>query len=239
MPLMCMPLMCLQDKGASSAVETQPASDSEFSLGGLPICRSLTRRKSMPDRAPAPSCTHPHSGGGSASSNTAAAAAAAMSFNNHGQRSSRHSRLITLSAVPTTQVHTHAHHASLHAYYRRHSRLIMPSTVPTTVVDMYTQCSSLRAYHKNRQSRLIMPSIVPTTVVDIYTDCASFHAYHKSRQSRLIMPSIVAVTMVDTLIMPPCLPTTKVDRVDHAIYCAYHTGRRLHSIFLLACTLQR
>ena len=208
MPLMCMPLMCLQDKGASSAVETQPASDSKFSLGGLPICRSLTRRKSMPDRAPAPSCTHPHIGGGSASSNTAAAAAAAMSFNNHGQRSSRHSRLITLSAVPTTQVHTHAHHASLHAYYRRQSRLIMPSTVPTTVVDMYTQSSSLRAYHKNRQSRLIMPSIV-------------------------------AATMVDTLIMPPCLPTTKVDRVDHAIYCAYHTGRRLHSKFLLACTLRR
>ncbi|DBB15837.1 TPA: hypothetical protein ACH3X3_004031 [Trebouxia sp. C0006] len=92
-----------QDKGASTAADTQHASDSEVSLGGLPICRSLTRRKSMPGRPQAPSCTPPHSRGGSASSNTAAAAAAAMSFNHHGQRSRRQSRLIKLSAVPTTQ----------------------------------------------------------------------------------------------------------------------------------------
>lgn len=156
-----MPLMCMQDKGASTAADTQHASDSEVSLGGLPICRSLTRRKSMPGRPQAPSCTHPHSRGGPASSNTAAAAAAAMSFNHHGQRSRRQSRLIKLSAVPTTQVDTHTNCASLHAYYQgRQSKSIM---LPTTQVDTYTQHSSLHAYYKGRESGSIMPSSVPTT----------------------------------------------------------------------------
>ncbi len=159
-----MPLMCMQDKGASTAADTQQASNSEVSLGGLPICRSLTRRKSMPGRAQAPSCTHPHSRGGPASSNTAAAAAAAMSFNHHGQRSRRQSRLITLSAVPTTQVDTHTNCASLHAYYQgRQSKSIMPSIVSTTQVDTYTHYASLHAYYQGRQSGSIMPSAVPTT----------------------------------------------------------------------------
>lgn len=98
--------MCTQDKGASIAALAPQASNSEVNLGGLPICRSLTRRKWMPDRAPAPPCTHPPSKGGPAHDNPAAAAAAAavLSFINHGQRSRRKSRLITPSSVPTTQV---------------------------------------------------------------------------------------------------------------------------------------
>ncbi|KAL0030580.1 hypothetical protein WJX79_006164 [Trebouxia sp. C0005] len=94
-----------QGNGASIAVKAPSASDSEVNLGGLPICRSLTRRKSVPNRAPAPPCTHPLSRGGPAhdSPAAAAAAAAAMSFINHGQRSRRHSRLIMPSSVPATQ----------------------------------------------------------------------------------------------------------------------------------------
>lgn len=112
-------LICMQDKGASIAVETPQVSYSEGSLGGMPICRSLTRRKSMPTRAPAPPCVQPPSRGGPANGNpaAAAAAAAAMSFSNYGQRSRRRSRLMTLSSVSTTQVDIYTDHASLHAYH--------------------------------------------------------------------------------------------------------------------------
>ena len=130
-------LMCMQDRGASVAVETPQASDSEVSLGGLPICRSLTRRKSVPNRAPAPRCAQPPSREGSANGNpvAAAAAAAAMSFN-HGQCSRRQSRLMTLSSVSTTQVDIYTDHASLHGYYKGgQTRWMTLSSVPTILVD--------------------------------------------------------------------------------------------------------
>ena len=128
----------MQDKGAGIAVEAPQASDSEVNLGGLPICRSLTRRKSMPNRAPAPPCIYPSGRGGSAhdSPAAAAAAAAAMSFINHGQRS------------------------------RRQSRLIVPSTVPTIQVDIYIDYASLRAYCIGTQCELNMPPCLPTAWVD-------------------------------------------------------------------------
>lgn len=156
---------CTQDKGASIAVEAPQASDSEVNLGGLPICRSLTRRKSMPNRAPAPPCTHPPSRGGPAHDNpaAAAAAAAAMSFINHGQRSRRQSRLIMPSSVPTMQVDTYTDYASLRAYYKgRQSRLIMPSSVLIIQVDSYTDHACLRAYCIGRQSEFITPPSLPT-----------------------------------------------------------------------------
>lgn len=148
-------LMCMQDKGASVAVETPHASDSEVSLGGLPICRSLTRRKSVPNRAPAPPCAQPPSRGGPANGNptAAAAAAAAMSFN-HGQRSRRQSRLMTLSSVSTTQVDIYTDHAPLHGYYKGGQ------------VDKCTDHASLRACCISRQSEFTTPPSLPTAWVD-------------------------------------------------------------------------
>ena len=93
----------MQDDGSAG-------SDLEVHLGGLPICRSLSRKKSSSRQAPAPPPANPFSGPPHHGSPAATAAAAAASkFLQHGQRSRRQSRLTTPSPLSSAQVRANCH----------------------------------------------------------------------------------------------------------------------------------